>query len=165
MAKLQITNTQCNHNIMYGVWVSPQSQYHVLLSSPTVQQARADGQFHGFGFTTDESPPSATRFMGLRFQITNMYWLTFADPDTWSASRYSDAYPCQRERHLTDIVNCPGKTGLATLEVLEKQFSTKGCSRFDAQNGVGDGGGENEGMVDGIHKSIEDSNPTYVRRR
>ena len=103
--------------------------------------------------------------MGLRFQITNMYWLTFADPDTWSESQYSDAYPFQRERHLTDIVNCPGKTGLATLEVLEKQFSTKECSRFDAQNGVGDGGGENEGMVDGIHKSIEDSNPTYVRRR
>ena len=36
-------------------------------------QKRGEGYFAGFGFATDESPPSQPRFRGLRFQVTVMY--------------------------------------------------------------------------------------------
>ena len=41
-------------------------------------QKRGEGCFAGFGFASDESPPSQPRVRGLRFQITVMYIGTFA---------------------------------------------------------------------------------------
>ena len=40
-----------------------------LLAAHRVETARAAGLMRGFGFTTDESPPKATRFVGLRFRF------------------------------------------------------------------------------------------------
>ena len=42
-----------------------------------VTEARSAGAFVGAAFVTDESPPSATRFTGLRFQITMLYFPAF----------------------------------------------------------------------------------------
>ena len=85
---------------------------------------------------------AATR---VRFQITNIYMLRYFDPTTWSEPRYVEEYPVARDKWLTDIVHCPGKTGYATCEVLDMQFASKGLSRYDAVHGVGDGGGEMKG--------------------
>jgi len=65
---------------------------------------------------------------------------------------------------MTDVVHCTEKTGTGTLRVIEKQWASKGLSRYDVIGGVGDGGGENEG-VGGIHSLLEVVAPSYVRRR
>ena len=105
---------------------------------------------------------AATR---VRFQITNIYMLRYLDPATWSEPRYVEEYPFARDKWLTDIVHCPGKTGYATCEVLDMQFASKGLSRYDAAHGVGDGGGENEGVMDGVHTHMRNAEPSYVHRR
>ena len=70
-----------------GVLVSKQRVTdHILMldgaldrwTSDWIFQAREKGTFAGFGFATDESPPNAPRFRGLRFQITVLYLGTFA---------------------------------------------------------------------------------------
>ena len=48
-------------------------------------QKRGEGSFAGFGFATDESPPSQPRFRGLRFQVTVMYIGTFAPLGRWES--------------------------------------------------------------------------------
>ena len=72
--------------------------------------------------------------------------------------------PLRAERHLADIVNCTGKTGDATFKVIEQQCATKGALMVECVCGVGDGGGENEG-VHGVHAICEALNSSYVRRR
>ena len=58
----------------------------------------------------------------------------------------------------------PVKTGVATLEIIEKQLGRIGLTRYDVKAGTGDGGGENEG-VSGIHAILETTGQGYVRRR
>ena len=94
-----------------------------------------------------------------------MYYLTFPDPHTWSDAQYRDTHPLARHRSLCDIMHCPGKSGHETCSVLDKQFASKGLTRYDAVNGVGDGGGENEGKQDGVHAHMEAACGSYVRRR
>ena len=48
-------------------------------------QKRGEGSFAGFGFASDESPPSQPRFRGLRFQVTVMYIGTFAPLGQWES--------------------------------------------------------------------------------
>eukprot|EP00973_Karenia_brevis_P058179 8098218-Karenia_brevis.AAC.1 len=68
-----------------------------------------------WSFTSDESPPSENRYTGLRFQITYFHWLRFYATSCWEQQRFDNKYPFVRERHLGDIVNCPGKTGSDVL--------------------------------------------------
>ena len=103
--------------------------------------------FHGFGFTSDESPPSSVKYSGLRFQITYVHWLAFYPVSTWDDSRFLNAHPFSREHQLCDIFHCPGKTGLHVLKIIEQQIQTKGLTRLDMLTGTGDGGGENEGPI------------------
>ena len=35
------------------------------------------------------------------------------------------------------------------------QMASKGLTRYDVVHGVGDGGGENEGVMDGVHTHAE----------
>ncbi len=122
-------------------------------------EMRDAGTLNGFAFTSDESPPSANRYCGLRFQITYVYIPIFKAPSEWE--RHTDTFPFNLERHLTDIVHCPSKRGDDVLKVMEKQWFTKGLTRWDAQNGTGDRGGENMGKA-GIHSIMEASNESYT---
>ena len=124
-----------------------------------VDRMRDAGHLHGFAFSSDESPPSANRFCGLRFQITYAYLPIFKDINTWEL--YADRFPMDLERHLTDIVHCPSKLGNEVLKVMEKQWATLGLTRWDAHGGTGDRGGENMGYT-GIHSIMEESNESYV---
>ena len=65
---------------------------------------------------------------------------------------------------MCDIVHVPGKTGADLLKVCDKQWAVFNLNRFGCCNGVGDGGGENEGFH-GIHHLLEHSQNDYVRRR
>ena len=68
------------------------------------------------------------------------------------------------EEHLCDICHSPLKSGSEVLKVIEQQMNTKGCFKEECLCGVGDGGGENEG-VSGIHSILEHVNGGYIRRR
>ena len=127
-------------------------------------KARNDGRLRGFTFASDESPPEGHRYSGLRFQITHVYLVLFQPPEQWERTEYIAAPPICVERYMTDIVNCPGKTGPLVVEVLEKQFARIGLYPDDIVGGVGDGGGENEGMH-GVHAVYERRSADYVRRR
>ena len=127
-------------------------------------QAREDGTYHGSSFVSDESPPSANRYTGLRFQITQVYTLWFDDVATWESPQYNEAYPFKRERRLQDIMNVPLKTGSATLEVICQQTSRQGVHITDYNSAAGDGGGENEGEF-GVHSLISAANEEYVHKR
>ena len=65
---------------------------------------------------------------------------------------------------MCDLANCVGKTGTDVLGVLVQQWARFGLYKSDCVAGVGDGGGENEG-VGGIHTLLEREMPDYVRRR
>ena len=82
----------------------------------------------------------------------------------WESPEYEHKPPINRRQYLCDIVNCPGKTGDVVHEVLVNQVTRLGVISDECVSGVGDGGGENEGQQ-GIHKLMEDRNPSYVRRR
>ncbi len=84
----------------------------------TSQEARANGTFCGLSFASDESPPSENRFAGLRFQVAYVYITLFEDEHRWGDDAFLERYPIRTERYLTDVVNCTGKTGVATLNVL-----------------------------------------------
>jgi hypothetical protein len=136
---------------------------YVYVFAPCAQ-ARADGSLLGFAFASDESPPSETRYAGLRFQITYVYVAFMIPVQDWGKHDYVRAPPIRVERHLTDILNVNGKTGSETLKSILKQCATKGLFAEDCVCGVGDGGGENEGCA-GVHSLMEMSQPSYVRRR
>ena len=87
-------------------------------TSDRIFQAREQGTFAGFGFATNESPPEAPRFRGLRFQITVLYLGTFAPLSTWETS---DDPPLRRESMLGDICHCHGKKGDDVARIVEKQ--------------------------------------------
>lgn len=120
--------------------------------------------FEGVGIASDESAPRSSKYVGLRFQITLVYWLAFEPVDHWESRRFDQSYPFQRRQVVTDIVHVPLKTGSETLRVMDKQIERLGLTRLDIKSGTGDGGGENEG-VGGIHSLLEYSEPTYIRRR
>ena len=124
-------------------------------------QHRELDRLAGVAVATDESPPSAPRFRGLRFQITLIYWGTFLPFDAWETSVEP---PILVSSCLGDITHCPGKKGVDVSRVIEKQLSRVGLNCFDVCSGTGDGGGENEGHL-GVHAYFENLNPGYVRRR
>ena len=124
---------------------------------------REDGTFLGLGFATDESPPSQVRFNSLRFQITVVYLPTFPPPSTWTHMRYDQKPPLHREHFVLDTCHCPSKRGAAVMQVLGSQLGRIGATEMDILCGTGDGGGENEGSQ-GVHHSVEQDQPSYVRR-
>ena len=141
--------------------------HFIALTAPHIKsiQARDDGTYYGSGFVSDESPPNANRYTGLRFQITQVYNVWFHDKSTWDSDAFATEYPIQsRERRLMDIVNVPGKTGADTLKAINSQTERVGVYNADYVSGTGDGGGENEGAF-GVHALLEESNPDYAARR
>ena len=68
------------------------------------------------------------------------------------------------ETLLLDVCHCPAKDGRTATGVVQKQLARLNLSLMDIVSGTGDGGGENEG-IGGVHQSIEDEQPSYVRRR
>ena len=120
--------------------------------------------FFGAAFVTDESPPSGNRYTGLRFQITWLYVPFFKDVAMWEAPEFDDKYPMVVKKLLCDVMNVTQKTGRATFDIIRRQIDRLGLSEYDMVNGVGDGGGENEG-TQGVHALFEEADPLYVRRR
>ena len=135
-----------------------------MLYKDKIENARTTGAYHGSAFTSDESPPSENRYTGLRFQITWLYTLWFEPRQDWDQDRFANAYPFTCDKCLMDIMHAPGKTGSATLKLIEMQCERGGVYKDDLYSGTGDGGGENEGYA-GVHKLMEAFNPTYVKRR
>ena len=66
-------------------------------------QKGGEGYVAGFGFATDESPPSQPRFRGLRFQGTVMYIAMFA----LLGQRESMADPPLNHLHAWRHLPCP----------------------------------------------------------
>ena len=129
--------------------------------SDLLLQHREHDRLAGVAVATDESPPGAPRFRGLRFQITLIYWGTFLPFDAWETSVEP---PIRVSSCLGDLCHCPGKKGVDVSRVIEKQLSRLGLNCFDVCSGTGDGGSENEGHL-GVHAHFENMNPGYVRRR
>ncbi len=125
-----------------------------------LQSARGTTMFGG-GIASDESPPASHRFTGLRFQVTYLYVPFFAAEQFWEQS---PTPPIRCEKFLLDVCQCDGKDGASVMRVISKQLNRLGLSEADIVSGVGDGGGENEGMS-GVHACFESSNPSYIRRR
>ena len=142
---------------------------HLMYLDGALDRQRADiiynlrekGRFAGVAIATDESPPRAPRFRGLRFQITVLYLGTFAPLDSWDTS---EDPPLMVTSMLGDIMHCPGKQGADISRVLDRQLARVGLNAFDVVAGTGDGGGENEGQL-GIHAHFEALSPGYVRHR
>ena len=129
-----------------------------------VAKARSNGTYHGTAWVSDESPPNANRYVGLRFQVTWAYTLWFAPVRDWESSAYTSEYPFVREKYLTDIMNVPIKTGACTLDVINRQMERIGVYLPDYTAGCGDGGGENIGSH-GVHRLIEEDNNGYTTKR
>lgn len=123
-----------------------------------------DISFFGAAFASDESPPNGNRFAGLRFQVTWAYILWFLPEARWEDPAFDDAYPFIRESKLCDVVHCSSKLGPHVLHVICQQLERIGIFKDDLVNGVGDGGGENEG-TQGVHRLLEINTPSYCRRR
>ena len=130
-------------------------------TSDVLFQKREQGTFAGVALATDESPPNAPRFRGLRFQITVMYMGTFAPVSSWESMMEP---PMSCTSVLGDIMHCPGKRGTDVSHVVDKQLARQGLNAYDVVGGTGDGGGENEGHQ-GLHAHYESLNPGYVRKR
>ena len=129
-----------------------------------IARMREEGTFLGLGFASDESPPSQVRFKGLRFQVTLVYLPTIPELATWENRIYDERPPLHRESFVLDIAHCPSKHGQAVLNVLRMQFARIGAYSMDLLVGTGDGGGENEGRR-GIHATLEEEIPGYIRKR
>ena len=127
-------------------------------------QAREAREIQAFTFVTDESPASALRYQGLRFQITVVYFVKFLPVSEWEDQRFDDKPPCTRHKRLCDVRNCAGKKGDDVFQVVVKQWERLGCYKEDCVGGTGDAGGENEG-AHGLHSLLEEVRPDYVRRR
>ena len=133
------------------------------LAKEKLQAARdRDPGAFGVALATDESPPSQRRFGGYRFQVTMLYIPKWWPMETWETSATP---PLDVSSTLLDICHCPGKDGASVMKVVDKQLLRLGLSRFDVVSMVGDGGGENEGIVHGMHAQLEADVPGYVRRR
>ena len=115
---------------------------------------RKEGRLIGVGFCSDESPPAAPRYAGLRFQITIVYIVVFEAEERWEAPDFDSRPPFTREPPLCDVMNAPSKTGKAAFDVIKRQIETKGLSVEEAVSGAGADGGENEGCA-GVHAIME----------
>ncbi len=126
------------------------------------RQREADPEMFGVGLGTDESPPSQCRFGGYRFQVSVIYTPVWRPEETWDDCLDP---PLDAEPTMMDVCHCPGKDGPSVMRVVDKQLMRLGLCRYEVFNGTGDGGGENEGETQGIHKTMEVEVPGYVRRR
>ena len=89
-------------------------------TSDRIFKAREQGTFAGFGFATDESPPDAPRFRGLRFQITVLYLGTFAPLSTWETS---EDPPLRRESMLGTSATALGRKGTMWLGLWRSRLA------------------------------------------
>ena len=143
--------------------------HHLLILDGAIDRCNSDkwykmreqGLLAGCALATDESPPKAPRFRGLRFQITVLYVGGFVPPDQWERS---EDPPILKTTSLCDIMHCPGKKGVDVSPISAKQLARNGLNCLDVVSCTGDGGGENEGRF-GIHAHFEDLHTGYVRRR
>lgn len=115
--------------------------------------------------STDESPPSASRFAGLRFQITIVHMVYALPERIWEDDAYANEYPIMVEHSMCDLCHVPDKSGPTTHHVICNQLARKGVYADDVCAGATDGGGENMGQHEGIHAQFTQSNNSYVRRR
>jgi hypothetical protein len=92
-----------------------------------------------------------------------VYAVFFKPVSVWEAAEWNNAPPMTRESHLCDMMHAPSKTGADTLKIIDSQVARKGLTRMECVAGVGDGGGENEGMS-GVHRLMEHSCKSYTRR-
>ena len=81
------------------------------LESHQFQKAMREGRAVGASWTSDESPPNCRRYVGMRFQISFVYWLLFKPESEWEDPAYQQRYPFDRCKSLCDIMQCPSKTG------------------------------------------------------
>ena len=95
--------------------------------------------------------------------MTCLYWLEFAAVSDWESPAFERSHPFVRNRLVLDLCNVPGKTGLITMGVIEKQLERVSISKLDILSGTGDGGGENESCA-GVHAHSEAAQPSCVRR-
>ena len=130
-----------------------------------ISNSRVDGSFMGLGFETDESPPAGKQFAGLRFQITIAYAAFIPPASEWGKSEWVAKAPIEIRKLLCDIVNAPAKDGATVAKIVSLQLERLGCSLLDVVSGSSDGGGENEGRKFGVHATLEESSPLYIRRR
>ena len=87
-------------------------------NSEVLYSKRETEDFAGVAAATDESPPSAPRFRGLRFQVSVFYFGVFLDMSRWN----SCADPIQERTCLADLLNCPGKKGVDVNRNLENDW-------------------------------------------
>ena len=127
-------------------------------------EAKRGSEFFGVGISTDESPPSGTRFCAFRFQVTQLYICWIPPKSTWSLAMWADTPPVRLQRKLLDIVHCPNKHGAALAEALGLQLRALNLTLHDIVSGTGDGGGEMEGG-EGVHGLLQALSSSYVRRR
>ena len=116
-------------------------------NSEVLYSKRETEDFAGVAAATDESPPSAPRFRGLRFQVSVFYLGVFLPLSTWDSCKDP---PIQKRSLLADIMQCPGKKGVDVSRILEKQLGRIGLNCFDVVSCTGD---------------FENLNPGYARRR
>ena len=121
---------------------------------------REAGKFAIVALATDESPPSQPRFLGLRFQITVMYWGTFLPVEDWGRSTNP---PILKRYCLGNIMRCPGKKLVDVCNAIEKQLARVGMNCFDVVAAT-IWWRRNEGHQ-GVHAYFENVSPGYVRRR
>ena len=91
-----------------------------------------------------------------------VYIPLLADVLTWENC---EAPPVAVEKLLCDVCHCPAKDGATVTKVVQKQLARFGLTDADMVSGTGDGGGENEGHLGGVHQHMEEVQPSYVRRR
>lgn len=144
---------------------------HALLCDQALDRVLAeeiergrDSTFFGVGLSSDESPPEGMRFCSFRFQVTMVFIPWIPDSATWSDPAWASNPPIRVQQRLVDIVHCPSKDGKAVANAVQLQMQGLGLTLDDIHSGTGDGGGEMEGSS-GLHKVLELSNCTYVRRR
>eukprot|EP00973_Karenia_brevis_P019706 2702387-Karenia_brevis.AAC.1 len=99
--------------------------------SATMKKTRLDGSLLGCSVSSDESPPNANRFNGLRFQITICHIVTSVPLEQWEHTNYDAEYPVRVDHKMCDLQHVPEKTGQGTYKVLCNQLSTLGVYPTD----------------------------------
>ena len=89
------------------------------------RQARDNGSFLGVGVSSDESPPTESRFRGMRFQITIVHCCFARPQEVWECSEYDNVAPILSQPHLTDIIHVPEKQGWALSTLLANSSNEK----------------------------------------
>ena len=130
-----------------------------LMKEELLRQREADPATFCVEIATDESPPSQRRFAGCRFQVSVLYYPSWSPCETWDTSVTP---PLRVHARLLDACHAPGKEGQSVMRILDKHLGRVGLTRFDIASMTGDGGGENEGKVSGMH-SIFGSRRSWLR--